>query len=102
MGKSAEKWKRRPENSSRPLPDRSRSYFAAPALQVLETFFTLVTLKVLLAPAEEVLLGELLLEAEDPAEAAPLEAEEPEALAVPFTSTSLLTCEASFEVSPSS
>ena len=61
---------------------------------MLEIFFTLVTLKVLLAPAEE-----LLLEADDPAEPAPLEAEE---LAVPFTSTSLLACEANFEVSPSS
>ncbi len=71
-------------------------------LQVLETFFTLVTLNVLPAPPAEddpLLLG-VLLEADDPADPAPLEAEEE--LAVPFTSTSLLTCEASFEVSPSS
>ena len=67
---------------------------------MLEIFFTLVTLKLLLAPAEEALLGVLPLD--DPAEPAPLAAEEPEALAVPFTSTSLLTCDASFEVSPSS
>ena len=70
---------------------------------MLEIFFTLVTLNMWPAPlADDPPLLGVLLEADDPADPAPLEAEEPEALAVPFTSTSLLTCEASFEESPSS
>ena len=61
-------------------------------LQLLETFFTLVTLNIC-DPAPP-LVDEPAL-ALEPAEPAPLEPE-----AVPLTSTSLFTCEASFDVSP--